>query len=281
MHRSLALGTAALLLISAATIAGIRFNALHEPSGEDLQPLAPAPPLSPDETWKQIAQGGVAPELHQALQAHRGLAQAIATVPPENASIDGLLALAPYSLDPRLREQLTVSLQISPTELSVLVGNPVGRAILGRCPEPRLDLLCKPAWRKERMAAMSEILVDLLGSSEDVLASRALDQVCLMGSPAQPIAETALRSDSLRARAVGLVAAGCVFEEERAKELMKQHLDPSDPLAPIAALELGRLGHSGSALTQLEQKSQGEPLSLFAAYGLSSAKSSTQERSSP
>jgi len=131
------------------------------------------------------------------------------------------------------------------------------------------------------MTAMAEILVGLMGSAEDVLASRALDQVCLMGSAAQPIAEAALRSQSLRSRAVGLVAAGCVFEEQRARELMMQHLDPADPLAPIAALELGRLGESGSALTQVETESQGEPLSLFAAYGLSNARSSAQERSSP
>ena len=124
-------------------------------------------------------------------------------------------------------------------------------------------------------------LAELLASEDDVLASCALDQVCLMGSVAQSCVETALAGESIRSRAVGLIAAGCVMDPPAAAERMQKHLDSSDPLAPIAALELGRLGHSEDALEAFIPEQPGTPLSLFTAYGLETAKINTQARSSP
>ena len=127
---------------------------------------------------------------------------------------------------------------------------------------------------------MLDRLAELLGSEDDVLASRALDQVCLMGPVAQSCAKTALAAESLRSRAVGLIAAGCVMEEKAAVELMQQHLNSADPLAPIAALELPT-GSRHQSLESLKREHTGTPLSLFAAYGIATSKINTQARSSP
>ena len=265
------------LLLTAASIAAHRFGAKVGPPEQPSQPIAPAPALDPAEVWQEMQAGGVPAELHQALQAHRGLAEAIARQPPDDASLESLLAMAPYSLDRRLRDELSTVLQSSPAAISVLLNTSVGQAILNYCPQPRLDSICHAGWRHERTEVLADHLVTLLGSPDDVMASQALRQVCLMGPPAQPIAEAALRSEDLRTRAVGLVAAGCVFEVERARKTMLQHTDPADPLAAIAALELGRLGQSEAALETMTQEHAGTPPSLFAAYGLSRRNTSTQE----
>jgi hypothetical protein len=269
------------LLLTAASIAAHRFGASVGAPEHASQPIAPAPALAPSVVWQDMQAHGVPNELHQALQAHRGLAQAIASVPPAGASLDSLQAMAPYSLDHRLREELTMSLGVSPVELSVLLQTSVGRGILDYCPQPRLDPICDGGWRMERTEALTAHLIVLLGSTDDVMASQALDLVCEQGASAQPIAEAALQTDSLRTRAVGLVAAGCVFEADRARALMQQHIGPSDPLAAVAALELGRLGQSQAALEALETDQSGSPPSLFAAYGLSRLSTNTQDRSSP
>ena len=280
-NRHLAKGMASLLFITGAIIAAIRFESLQSPPANTLSNLAPAPPLDPTEAWTQVDNPESNRDIRQILQAHRALAQNMATEPPTGASLQALLDLAPYGVDPRLRESLTVSLQLSAVQVAVLLETPIGTAIMSRCHSAQLEMMCDESWRTEQQLALLDRLAELLGSEDDVLASRALDQVCLMGPVAQSCAETALAAESLRSRAVGLIAAGCVMEEKAAVELMQQHLDPADPLAPIAALELGRLGQGTESLESLKREHAGTPLSLFAAYGIATSKINTQARSSP